>query len=196
MNKQPVLYVTERCVFRLREEGLELVEIAPGIDLERDILAIMDFKPIINKDPLLMDPRIFQPEPMGLKNDLLSLPIEERLTYHPEENLFFVNFENLYVRSSEDIEKLKELVEKMLAPLGKKVNTIVNYDNFNIAPELIDEYSDMVKYVMQFYESTTRYTTSTFLRMRLGNELAKRDVAPHIYDTRERAIRAIIEKEG
>jgi propionate CoA-transferase len=83
----------------------------------------------------------------------------------------------------------------MLAPLGKKVNTIVNYDNFNIAPELIDEYSDMVQYVMQFYESTTRYTTSTFLRMKLGDELAKRDVAPHIYDTRERAIRAILQKE-
>ncbi len=93
-------------------------------------------------------------------------------------------------------EKSKELVEKMLVPLGKKVNTIVNYDNFNIVPELVDEYSDMVKYVMQFYESTTRYTTSTFLRMRLGDELAKRDVAPHIYDNEKRAIRVIIEKEG
>ena len=68
----------------------------------------------------------------------------------------------------------------MPAPLGKKVYTIVNYGNFDIAPELIDEYSDMVKQVMQFYESTTCYTTSTFLRMKLGNELAKRDVVPHI----------------
>jgi propionate CoA-transferase len=195
MNNQPVLYVTERCVFKLLEEGLELMEIAPGIDLERDILALMDFKPIINNGPKLMDARIFQPQPMGLKNDLLSLPIEKRLTYHPEENLFFVNFENLYVKSSEDIRKIKELVEGMLAPLGKKVYTIVNYDNFNIAPELVDEYSDMVKYVMQFYETTTRYTTSTFLRMKLGDELAKRDVAPHIYETKERAMRELVQKE-
>ena len=195
LNKQPVLYVTERCVFRLCEEGLELMEIAPGIDLERDILALMDFKPIINKNLQLMDSRIFRPEPMGLKNDLLSLPIEERLTYHPEENLFFVNFENLYVKSSEEIQQIKELVENMLAPLGKKVYTIVNYDNFNISPDLVDEYSDMVKYVMQFYESTTRYTTSTFLRMKLGDELAKRDVAPHIYETKERAMRALVKKE-
>jgi propionate CoA-transferase len=195
ISKRPVLYVTERCVFRLCEKGLELTEIAPGIDLEKDILALMDFKPIIDRDPQPMDPRIFRPEPMGLKNDLLSLPIEERLTYHPEENLFFVNFENLYVKSSEDIRKMRELVEKILGPLGRKVNTIVNYDNFNIRPELVEEYSDMVKYVMRFYESTTRYTTSTFLRMKLGDELAKRDVAPHIYESRERAIRALMQKE-
>jgi propionate CoA-transferase len=195
MNKRPVLYVTERCVFRLREEGLELVEIAPGIDMEKDVLALMDFEPIINKEPQLMDPRIFRPESMGLKNELLSLPIEERLTYHPEENLFFVNFENLYVKSSEEIRKIRAVVENILVPLGKKVNTIVNYDNFNIAPDLVDEYSDMVKYVMRYYKSTTRYTTSTFLKMKLGDELAKRDVAPYIYDTKEHALRALVQKE-
>ncbi len=63
---RPVLYVTERCVFRLGEEGLELTEIAPGIDLERDILAHMDFTPVIRAAPRIMDPRIFRPEPMGL----------------------------------------------------------------------------------------------------------------------------------
>ncbi len=194
-KQQPVLYVTERCVFRLREDGLELIEIAPGIDMERDVLALMDFKPIIDKDPQLMDSRIFDPQPMGLDSYLLSLPLEERLTYHPEENLFFVNFENLNVKSSQDISWIRAIIENMLAPLGKKVMTIVNYDNFNIAPDLIDEYWDMVKYVMRFFESTTRYTTSTFLRMKLGDELTKREVAPHIYDTKERALRALLRKK-
>src|SRR4249920_91752 len=46
---QPVLYVTERCVFKLTENGLELIEVAPGIDIERDILPFMDFKPVINE---------------------------------------------------------------------------------------------------------------------------------------------------
>ena len=63
---QPVLYITERCVFRLGGNGLELTEIAPGIDLERDILAHMDFRPIMHAAPTLMDARIFAAGPMGL----------------------------------------------------------------------------------------------------------------------------------
>ena len=62
---QPVLYVTERAVFELTAEGVELKEIAPGVDLEKDILAHMGFKPII-KDVKLMDERIFREEKMGL----------------------------------------------------------------------------------------------------------------------------------
>jgi propionate CoA-transferase len=49
----------------------------------------------------------------------------------------------------------------------------------------------MVKRVMKYYEGVTRYTTSTFLRMKLGDELARRDVAPHIYETREEARRVL-----
>ena len=62
---QHVLYVTERAVFALTPEGVELKEIAPGVDLQRDILDQMDFQPIIRK-VRAMDPRIFRPEPMGL----------------------------------------------------------------------------------------------------------------------------------
>jgi len=63
---QPVLYVTERCVFRLAPAGLELIEIAPGVDLEHDILARMTFRPIINGQVALMDDRIFRPGRMAL----------------------------------------------------------------------------------------------------------------------------------
>lgn len=63
---QTVLYITERCVFRLCAEGLELTEIAPGIDLERDILARMDFRPVMRTPPAPMDARIFGLGRMGL----------------------------------------------------------------------------------------------------------------------------------
>ncbi|MDR3259166.1 MAG: malonate decarboxylase subunit alpha [Fusobacteriaceae bacterium] len=66
---QPVLYVTERAVFSLKKEGLTLIEIAPGIDLQKDILDLMDFKPIIAKDLKEMDNRIFREGIMGIKND-------------------------------------------------------------------------------------------------------------------------------
>lgn len=63
---QIVHYVTERAVFKITNEGFTLIEIAPGVDLERDILAHMSFKPNISKELKLMDSRLFKIEKMGL----------------------------------------------------------------------------------------------------------------------------------
>jgi propionate CoA-transferase len=74
-NGQRAFYVTERAVFRRNEQGrLELIEIAPGADLDRDILAQMDFRPEISRDLKPMDKRIFLPQPMGLAGIIASNP--------------------------------------------------------------------------------------------------------------------------
>jgi propionate CoA-transferase len=183
-NGKSVLYITERCVFRLCAEGLELIEIAPGVDLQRDILDRMDFAPIMRQEPAPMDARIFSLEPMNLRPQMLEIPIENRLSFDPDQNIFFVNFEGLSVRTPEDVDRILRAVEARLAPVGHKVAAIVNYDRFSISPELIDDYTGMVKGLMdRHYSDVTRYTSSTFLRARLGESLAKRVADPNIFET-------------
>ncbi|MFN7443635.1 MAG: acyl CoA:acetate/3-ketoacid CoA transferase [Curvibacter sp.] len=180
---RPVLYVTERCVFCLTPRGLELTEIAPGVDLQRDILDRMDFTPVIQGQPRLMDARIFSGEPMGLRSQLLELPIERRLSYDSQNNIFFVNFEGLAVRTHEDIDRIRRAVDARLDPLGCKVLAIVNYDRFSIVPALVDDYADMVKGLTdRHYAHVTRYTSSAFMRARLGESLTRRAADPQIYE--------------
>ncbi len=81
-NGQEVLFVTERAVFRLGEAGLELVEIAPGADLQRDVLDRMHFKPRVSPHLCEMDARLFRPGTSGIGDLIRSRPrlnIPERL---------------------------------------------------------------------------------------------------------------------
>jgi len=75
---QPVLYVTERAVFRLAPRGVELIEIAPGAELERDVLRRMGFRPLIAEALRPMDARLFREAPMGLGDDLAAKPARAR----------------------------------------------------------------------------------------------------------------------
>ncbi|MBC5765615.1 acyl CoA:acetate/3-ketoacid CoA transferase [Ramlibacter albus] len=78
---QETIFVTERAVFRSSKDGLELIEVAPGIDLQREVLDQMGFRPAISKDLRLMDERIFRSEPMQLAGRLQprKRPLNERL---------------------------------------------------------------------------------------------------------------------
>ena len=75
---QRALYITERAVFRLDAGGVELIEIAPGIDIDRDVLTRMGFRPKVAKAVKIMDARLFQPEVMNLARDLASRPRAQR----------------------------------------------------------------------------------------------------------------------
>jgi propionate CoA-transferase len=186
---QPVLYVTERCVFQLTPGGLELIEVAPWVDLEKDILAHIGFEPIISGEPKLMDARIFAAGPMGLQDDLLTVPLEARFAYDTTRNMFFLNMEGVSLVSGDEVEALGTEVDKRLAAIGKKVQMVVNYDNFYLAPTLTDDYRSLVRRLAErYYASVTRYTTSSFMRLKLTEQLSDRGLSPHIYESRQEAI--------
>ncbi|MGV7032474.1 acyl CoA:acetate/3-ketoacid CoA transferase [Methylobacterium symbioticum] len=192
---QPVLYVTERCVFHLTQAGLELIEVAPGIDIGRDILAHMDFMPVI-ENPIPMDPRIFRDEPMELLADLLNLNLAERVSYDKERNLLFVNLEGWQVRAKGDIDALRQVLETACLKAGQRVNSVVNHDGFRIPESLYDDYAEMIEYLCKYhYLTTTRYATSAFLRLKMQEALRKRGLAPHVFERREEA-HAYLERAG
>ena len=180
---KPVLYVTERCVFRLTAAGLELTEVAPGVDIERDIVGQMRFRPIIGQ-VRPMDPRIFRPEPMDLKGSMLNLDLSDRLAYDADRNTLFLNFEGVHIRQAADIAAIQAAVVKRCTEIGRRVAVVVNYDAFRLDPELADAYADMVRSLEeQHYTRVSRYTTSAFMRVKLGQALT-RTVRPHIFESR------------
>ncbi|MDD2926724.1 acyl CoA:acetate/3-ketoacid CoA transferase [Rhodoferax sp.] len=169
---QQVLYVTERCVLRLtgtvEQPVLELVELAPGVDLQRDVLAQMDFAPSISPHLKTMEAALFQPEPLNLRERLLATPLAQRLELDREHRLLFINFEGLTIDDAQDISDIETLVTELLAPLGHRVAVVVNYDSFTILPALLDRYSEMVQGLKRrFYSRVTRYGTGGFLKARL-----------------------------
>jgi propionate CoA-transferase len=182
-RRQPVLYVTERCVFRLTAEGLELAEIAPGIDVERDILARMPFAPLV-RSPKLMESAIFRPEPMGLRERMLDIHIDARLQYDAQSNTIYMDYHGMRVRSEKDVRDIVAAVDRILGPLGKRVYSIVNYERFECDDDARDAYMDAVKYVEEtYYLGVKRYTSSAFLRHRLGAEFEKRRITSRVHES-------------
>ncbi|MGS2718714.1 acyl CoA:acetate/3-ketoacid CoA transferase [Eionea flava] len=191
LKEKPVYYVTERCVFKLRYNGLELTEVAPGIDIERDILAHMDFEPIINK-PKLMAACIFAEAPMKLNDHLLLRELDERISYDRERNTAFLNLEGYQVRVKDDVDRIATVIEDLYHSVSQKFAMVVNYDGVFIDPMLMDYHATMIDEMeTQFYTTCTRYSTGAFLRMKLGEALNKRKVSPHLFESDKQAKKAL-----
>ena len=194
-RSQPVLYVTERCVFQLTDHGLELIEVAPGIDIERDILAHMAFKPHIHK-PITMNPALFRDEPMGLLADLMNENLKERIDYDPARNLLFLNLEAWSVRKKADVADLQKVIVEACEAAGRRVDVIVNQDACRIADDLYDAYADMVAYLTKnYYARTARYATSFITRQKLKEALRRRGLDTHVFEKAEEA-RAALEPQS
>jgi propionate CoA-transferase len=180
---QQVHYLTERAVFRLTDAGLLLTEIAPGVDLDRDVLAHMEFVPNVAPDLREMDPRIFRDEPMGLSRDSL-VDLDDRLVHHPEDNVLYVNLEGLHLDSADQAQKLATHLDRRLTELGHRVHAIVNYDNLELGPTAEDIFFRLIRdSTEKHFLSATHYSTNAFFRHQLGDRFTDAQLGQTLYPT-------------
>ena len=192
---QPVLFVTERCVFRLEPDGVRLVEVAPGIDIAGQIIGQMAFEPLVEGCGE-MDARIFRDEPMDLKTDLLHLDIATRITLDAGRNLLFVNLAKMRIRTARDLDLVRARVDEVCIPHDRRPDVIVNYDQTEIDEDVSADWTDLVADLeTRFYGRVSRYSTSAFLRRKLGQTLGK-DGKRHIYGSEAQARGSLDGPEG
>jgi propionate CoA-transferase len=190
---QSVLYITERCVLRLVDGGLQLIEIAPGVDLERDVLARMGFRPQLAPDLQEMDMAIFTDAPLGL-GERSALALDERVHYRAHDNLVFINFEGLMVNTLDDAETLASFLDRRVNEFGRRVNLIANYDDFELRRPAAARFFEMVRdHEQRYFLCSTRYSTDAFLRRKLARAFAEARLSQQIYRSFEEAAHALSE---
>ena len=83
-------------------------------------------------------------------------------------------------------------MDEICAPLERRVHAVVNYEGFVLGRDVEDAWADLVSEIVErWYDGVTRYTTSAFLRAKLGDALARRKLAPHIFESEEEALAAL-----
>jgi propionate CoA-transferase len=92
------------------------------------------------------------------------------------------------VRTETDIKTILAAVDRVLEPLGKRVNSVVNYDRFVVDDDALGAYMEAVRYVEQkYYLKVSRYTNSGFMRLKLGKELETRKLSSRVFESAEEA---------
>jgi len=173
---QKVYYVTERAVFwrTTAHNVLELIEIAPGIDLQRDILDQMEFTPAISENLKIMDRQFFRKEKMGY-SPFGSLA--ERCTYHEDDHLLFIDLFGISLRNEPEVDWFFVSLNKILQPITDKkglVDVVVSYQGFDLKSGIEDYYAEeLQKLEARHYKSVKRYSGEAF---RLAKLRKKSDV--------------------
>ena len=153
-----------------------------------DILAHMDFKPIINK-PMPMDRAHLRDEPMELMAELTEpqAVASASLRQRPQHPVPQPRRAGACARRATSTICGRCWSTRCVAA-GRRVNSVVNHDGCRIAEDLYDDYAEMIQYMMEnHYLTTTRYTTSAFMRLKMQEALSKRGLAPHIFERKEDA---------
>ena len=167
---QKVFYVTERAVFRrtAAHDRLELIEYAPGVDIERDIIAQMEFDPAMSPNLKEMDRRIFRQQKMGIQ---LFGSLRDRVKYRSSDHVVFIDLFGVQLATEEDVRWFASALDEVLAPLTKEkgpADVIVTYDGFDLRSNLEEAYSAALENIEQkHYKSVKRFSGKAFRRAKL-----------------------------
>jgi len=173
---QKVYYVTERAVFRRCPEHnvLELVEIAPGIDLQKDVLGQMEFEPVISPNLKLMDERIFKTDKMDLLTEMFG-SLESRCAYHEHDHTFFLDLFHVNLATKDDVYQFFEGLDNIMGSITStkgKFHVVVNYDGFDLRAGLEETYRKCLKTLEdKHYRSVRRFAGNAFHRAKLGTSI-------------------------
>ena len=129
---------------------------------------------------------------MELMDELTNLKLCDRVSYHSYRNILFVNLEGWSVRKKSDIADLKKVLVEACVKAGRRVNAVVTHDGCRIAEDLYDDYAEMIQYMLKhYYKTSARYSTSSFMRLKMQEALSKRGLHPHIFESVDEAHAAV-----
>jgi len=180
---QHALYVTERCVFRrtAAHDTLELIEIAPGVDLEKDILQQMEFTPAISHDLKLMDHQYFRSRKMNLQ---FFRSLADRCTYHEDDHVLYIDLFGVCLTNEEEVDWIIMSFHEVVRPITYTkgpVDVVVSYTGFYLKSGLEDYFAEGVKDVeKRYYKSVKRFSGKAF-----RPSLLKKKVGVKAWDEKE-----------
>ncbi len=112
-----------------------------------------------------------------------------RVQYEAARNVLFVNLAGVEMKTQADLTALHDAVAACVLPLGRKVPVVVNYDNFSVLPDLLDDYVRMVgQLAEQFYSAVTRYSSSAFMRSYLDQAFHSHHLDAALFASQQEAL--------
>ena len=121
---------------------------------------------------LVVDALFESAAPIDLRGLLLDPDLPRRIHYDAAQHTLFLNLQHLQVHRTADIDAIRAAVVAQCEAIGQRVDAVVNYDGFQIAPGLEDEYAAMAREMQQrFYANVTRYASGAFRRMKVVRSL-------------------------
>jgi len=108
-----------------------------------------------------------------------------------------VNLSGIHIDNEEELARFDADLNAFFSGLGGKVNLVSNYDGISIAPKMATKFANVLGQLeYDYYLTATRYTTSAFLRQKLGQDLKNRSISPHIFETKEEAAAYVMNNRG